>query len=57
MKTNELTAFLERAIKIQAASDIFIVPMLPPSMRVNNLMVRDSDNKLLPADTQETITN
>lgn len=47
MKTNELTAFLERAIKIQAASDIFIVPMLPPSMRVNNLMVRDSDNKLL----------
>ncbi|MCI8311762.1 MAG: PilT/PilU family type 4a pilus ATPase [Lachnospiraceae bacterium] len=56
MKTNELTAFLERAIKIQAASDIFIVPMLPPSMRVNNLMVRDSDNKLLPADTQETIT-
>lgn len=56
MKTNELTAFLERAIKIQAASDIFIVPMLPPSMRVNNLMVRDSDNKLLPSDTQETIT-
>lgn len=55
MKTNELVAFLERAVKEQAASDIFIVPMLPLSMRVNNVMVKDSDQKLFPEDTQETI--
>lgn len=56
MKTQELTSFLERAVKEHAASDIFIVPMLPPSMRVNNVMVKDSDTKLFPEDTQETIT-
>lgn len=49
------TEFLRRAIE-QSASDVFIVVGLPASMRVNNTMVQDSEQKLLPADTQAVIT-
>lgn len=48
------TNILQRAIE-KNASDIFIVAGLPASMRVNNSMVQDNDQRLLPADTEQII--
>lgn len=48
------TNILQRAIE-RKASDIFIVAGLPASMRVHNTMVRDNDQRLLPADTEQII--
>ncbi|MCI9598089.1 MAG: PilT/PilU family type 4a pilus ATPase [Firmicutes bacterium] len=49
------TTILQRAIE-QNASDIFIIAGLPASMRVNNMMVKDNDQKLLPEDTERIIS-
>lgn len=50
------TNILQRAIE-QNASDIFIIAGLPASMRVNNTMVQDSDQKLSPAVTEQIISH
>lgn len=49
------TNILQRAIE-RNASDIFIVAGLPASMRVNNAMVKDNDQRLLPGDTERIIS-
>lgn len=45
---------LENAIASKA-SDIFIVAGLPVSYRVNDVIINQDENKLLPADTEEIV--
>lgn len=53
MNLNEI---LDQAIKEQA-SDVFIVAGLPVSFRKNGIICQVSDGKLLPADTQDLLTD
>lgn len=49
-----ITDFFKNALKMRA-SDIFIVAGLQASMRVNNNILKDSDTRLLPNDTEDIL--
>lgn len=49
------TELLEKAVQA-GASDVFIVAGLPASMRVNGVIVRESNERLLPEDTKAVIS-
>lgn len=49
------TEFLQKAIE-RNASDLFILAGRPASMRINNKIVQIDENRLLPGDTRQIIT-
>ncbi len=56
MEFSNTTELLQKALD-HNASDLFIVAGRPASMRVNNAISQLNDQRLLPADTQEIVTD
>ncbi len=56
MEFTNTTELLQKALD-RNASDLFIVAGRPASMRVNNTISQINDQRLLPADTQEIVTD
>lgn len=54
-KRHDITEILKRAVE-ENASDVFIIAGLPISIRKSNSVIRLDDDRLLPPDTAELVT-